>query len=707
MPKRIILLCGCLVLLVSLFPGISSKSAAPTETPPAQVYLPIIANDPKPLKSPEWIGPGGGAITDLIYNPRNADEVFAATWGRGIFKSVDGGQNWRNASLGLDNLDVNVIEVSPQNPLILFAGTYRGGVYKSVNGGESWYRSDAGIQEDAITYAIEIDPKHTQRIYLATRGKSNNGGPPWNGIVYKSEDGGQSWQPVLTDVGGSGQEDWAYDLSIYPRSTNIVYAATHEHGAYRSTNYGQSWQAINNGVYDQTARAIEPDPRPSSGVVFLGVFRPNGLFKSLNNGDSWSLKTNNIRHVRTYRIKINPNEKDTLYLATFGQGIMKSTDHGENWIYAGLGDETILDIDVRPGSYNTLLGATLDNGIFKTKNNGGSWSHSQRGLDASTVTSVVTQAGSSQRLFASLYPGWIVRSLDGGLTWTDYHENIPDKRIHALVAHPYNPYLLYALTDGLGLYRRDTQSENSWHPIGSNLPANLLQTTQPSQHPFHQTDIFERLFPDETSNALLNVPLSTNVPMISMAFSDTNPAVAYLGTSGSGVYRSIDDGIRWAAAGLNGVSIYHLVVVPGEPNRVYAATNAEDTIQVSLDGGSHWTGTHLTGVTAYSLSIPPTEPEILFAGTSKGVYRYTSGNWVFSGLGDSTITSVAAHPTEPGMIMAGTLDGAFITTDGGQSWSAWPPEIKGFEVQNIAFDPNDPGIVYFATKLHGILKAYP
>lgn len=706
MQKRFFQLCTSLVLLLPLLSGTPSKSATPTATPPAQVYIPIIANDPRPVKSPEWIGPGGGAITDLIYNPRNADEVFASTWGRGIYKSQDGGQTWRNSSFGLENLDVNAIEISPQNPLILFAGTYRGGVYKSANGGETWYRSDTGIQNEAITYAIEIDPRHGQRVYLATRGKSNNGGAPWNGVVYKSEDGGQSWQAVLTNVGGSGQEDWAYDLSIYPRSTNIVYAATHEHGAYRSTNYGQTWQAINNGVYDQTARAIEPDPRPSSGLVYLGVFRPNGVFKSQNSGDSWSLKTNNISHVRTYRIEINPNSKDTLYLATFGQGIMKSTDRGENWSYAGLGNETILDIDVKPGSYNTLLGATIDNGIFITKNNGGSWTHSQNGLDASSITAIVVQKDNSQNLYTSQYPGWIARSQDGGLTWSDYHENIPDKRVHSLVAHPINPYLLYALTDGAGLFRRDTQSENPWQPIGSNLPANFLQSTQPSEHPFHQFDVFESLFPDESANDLSNFPMSTNVPLLSLAFSDTNPAIAYLGTSGTGVFRSTDDGIRWAAAGLNGVSVYSLVVAPGEPNRVFAATNSGDTVQVSTDGGSSWTGTNLSGVTAYSLSIPSAEPASLYAGTSKGVYTYSSGSWTFSGLGDSVVTSIAAHPTEPGMILAGTQNGAFVTHDGGQNWSPGPTEIKGFQVQNIVFDSNNPYIVYYATKMHGILKAY-
>jgi hypothetical protein len=510
----------------------------------------------------------------------------------------------------------------------------------------------------------------------------------------------------LTNVGGSGQEDWAYDLSIYPRSTNLVYAATHEHGAYRSTNYGGSWQAINNGVSDHTSRAVEPDPRPGSAVVYLGVFRPTGIFKSRNSGDSWSLNNNGIRDVRTYRIQINPNDKDTLYLATFGQGIMKSSDKGENWAYAGLKEETILDIDIRPGSYSTLMSGTLGNGLFITKNNGGNWVHSQNGLDASTVTSVVVQPGASQTLYASLFSGWITRSTDGGATWTDYHDNLRDKRIHALVVHPTKPNLLFTLTDSSGLYRRDTQSGNNWQAIGSNLPAQTLQSTSTSEHPFHQDNIFESLFPGESPSPLSNLPNNRSTPLLSLAFSSTNPAIGYLGTSGAGVYRSIDDVLTWAPAGLNGTSVYSLVVAPGEPNRVYAATNADDSVQISLDGGTTWTGTNLPGVTAYALAIPPTATGLLYAGTDKGFYSYISANWSSASLSSSTITALAAHPTKVDLVFAGTTAGAFISKDGGLNWIPGPGELAGIHIEKISFDPQNPNIVYYATQNHGILKTY-
>lgn len=250
MLKRSIQLCTSLLILTAIFHGERYTSAIPQSEFPTILYFPFITHQKLRLpSSAAWIGPGGGAITDLIFDPVNPDVAYAAAYGGGIYKSTDSGLNWRNVSLGLGNLDVTTLEISPKNPLIMYAGTYQGGIYKSVDHGESWYRSDAGFQAEAIPYAIEIDPTRSKRIYISTRGISNNGDAPWNGVVYKSEDGGDTWSAVLANVGGSSQEDWAYDLAIHPVSTNVVYAATHEHGAYRSQYYGGTWQGINDGGF--------------------------------------------------------------------------------------------------------------------------------------------------------------------------------------------------------------------------------------------------------------------------------------------------------------------------------------------------------------------------------------------------------------------------------------------------------------------------
>ena len=697
---------SALILLLSLavlIPQQGTSNAAPQAVPTRSIFIPLIAAPVERAPIPtEWIGPGGGVITALIFDPEDPNTAYAAAWGSGIYKSSDGGRTWRRSSQGLIDFDVTTIEVAPANPLILFAGTYRGTIYKSVDAGASWFPSGAGLQEGMIPYAIEVDPRNSARIYLATRGISNNGNAPWRGIVYRSEDGGKSWQPVLTNVGGAGQQDWAYDLAIYRWDPRRVYAATHEHGAYRSQDFGASWQAINNGVSDLSTRAIEPDMRKNTALVYLGVFHPRGVFKSLNWGDSWNIKTQGVSQARVYRLVINPNNKDTLYLATFDHGVLRSTDAGESWSPAGLSTETILALAPRPAHYSTLLSGTLENGLFRSVDNGVRWAHSQQGLNASSVTGIVVPLSNADTLYASLNPGWISRSTDGGATWEDFQQGITDKRIHALVAHPHNPNLLYALSDSGGLFRRDALVDSQWQSVGNNLPAALPQSAQVARPPLHDDDVFQRLFPDDPQPAR-TAPQAAAIPLLTLAFAPTTPAIGYLGTAGGGVFRTLDDGISWAPAGLSGFSVYSLIVVPGEPTHLYAATNGG--VYESLDGGANWSNLGIDGVTPYALALDASTT--LFAATSNGIYRYERGNsaWNPLGLSGMSVTTLATHPIRPGWLYAGTNDGAFRSTDGGATWQRTPTELEGIGIQAIYFDPNNPRQIYYATKAHGILRA--
>ncbi|MEN8173671.1 MAG: hypothetical protein ABFS03_12430, partial [Chloroflexota bacterium] len=452
--KRFFQLLTLFALLAAVLPGQPAVSSTPQAAMEYHLYLPYIAYQPEPVTS-AWIGPGGGVIADLAVDSINPDIVYAAAWGGGVYKSVDAGRSWQRINSGLGNLNINALEVAPLNSSILYAGAYRGGIYKSVDQGASWFLSDEGIADLAIPYAIEVDPTRTKRIYIATRSGTNPGGAPWGGVVYKSNDGAKTWTPVLTGVGGKTEKDWAYDLEIHARDPQVIYAATHEHGAYRSQDYGGSWSAVNNGITNYSARALAVDPRtPFPGTVYLGVFTRAGLFKSYNGGDSWGLLDNNINDVRIFRAQLDPNNSAKLYLATYDDGILKSSDGGKSWKTLGLRAEITMDLAVNKARPGTILGGTLNNGLFRTTDSGGSWDHSQRGLNASTVTSVVVLPGDSNSLLASLYPGWVRSTADGGASWVDDRVNLNDKYIHALVQDPSRPYIVYALTDSSGLYRR-------------------------------------------------------------------------------------------------------------------------------------------------------------------------------------------------------------------------------------------------------------
>jgi len=670
------------------------------------VYLPFVSSDSDAETSVAWIGPGGGAITDLVFDPVNTNTAFAAASIGGIYKSIDGGLSWLKINQGIENLDITAMGIAPQNPLVMYAGTYRQGLYRSGNGGENWERFDTGIQEMAITYSIEIDPGQTNTVFVATRGESTDHHAPWNGVVYKSDDGGTTWEEILTNVGGSTEEDWAYDLAIHPTSTDVVFAATHEHGAYRSTDGGDSWDAINSGVTDTTARAIEHDPGSSyPGVAYLGVFERTGMFKTWNGGDSWTLDGSGLSDARIYKLSIDPDDTDTIYLATFDDGVMKTTNGGSNWGSTGLSDGIILDVVVKPGEHQVLLSGTLENGLFRSTDSGGSWSHSMQGLNASTVSSLALRSAYPLEMVAALTPGWIARSTDGGETWSDFHDGITDQYVNRLVIHPTQPNTVYALTDSSGLYLRYTDDWPSWIDLHISLPDSVpTMMSEWQETDEEENNLEDFLFPKGMPPSLQQKTLSSIPRLLSMVFAPTDPRTAYLGTDGSGVYKSDDDGATWAYSGLTGWDVRDLVVSPADPTWVYAATNAEGTVYRTPNGGTDWENLILSGVTAYSLAIHPSNPSLVYAGTTNGVYKHDGSVWSAAGLDGFKVYDIAINPEDPNNLYAGTNNSALVSYDGGLNWEVVTEALMGIKVESIEFDAVDADVIYFTTQANGVLR---
>jgi photosystem II stability/assembly factor-like uncharacterized protein len=666
-------------------------------------FLPLVSQE----IPPEWIGPGGGRIVDLVIDPNNPNIVYVGTWGAGVFKSTDGGLSWQSSINGMGYRFIESLEVAPNNPAVLYAGTSKNGVYKSADAGATWYTIDSGIQAGAVAYTIAIDPSDANRVYAGTRGISNNDNPPWRGVIYRSVDGGITWDPVLNKVGGSDQEDWAYSLAINPNNPSQVFAATHEHGVYRSNNYGESWKAANSGISDLSGRTIVVDPRPEKqDTVYLGVFRHTGVFKSNNGGESWVLKNKGINEARIYAMSIDPVTPDTLYLATFENGVMKSTSAGNNWFPAGLQSEIIGDVVVNPANNNLLLSATLENGLFLSSDGGVSWHHSQNGLNASTVTALIVSPNTPGTLYASQELGWVARSIDGGKSWADFNTNLNDKIVNSLVLHPGNPNLIFALTNQSGLYRCDLSSE-CWARVGGNLPLTTSTVSPyPDEHPFTLFDFFDMFFPDEESYPFETTAVSASAPMLVMAFAPSDSQIVYLGTTDHGIHKSIDGGTNWSPAGLTHLSIWSLSVDSLDANRLFAATDTPGIVKTSNDGGLNWSDSLLPDPTTmvYALTRPATISDTLYAGTSLGIYKYDNGTWQPAGLANTTITTLATHPGKTDLIFAGTNNGVFISDDGGQNWDSGPTELEGITIRAIQFDPFAPNIIYFCTQYHGILK---
>ncbi len=683
----------CLAFLLYAFFPVHGEGEAPFFT-----YLPLISNEPPP----QWVGPYGGSVVALEADPHNPNIVYAGTFGAGVYKSTDGGMHWFPARDGLTNLIINSLAVDSLNPTTLYAGTYRSGVFKSTDGGLTWTPVNNGIASGAIVYTLAVDPENSNRVYAGTRIYKDEALPPWKGILYKSEDGGNSWRAVLENVGGSDQQDWVYSIALLPRDPNIILAATHEHGAYLSRDYGRTWSPANTGVDDLSGRAALFDPRyRNPSVAYMGVWHRTGFYKSTNDVVTWNLLA--YPNVKVYSMALDPQVPETLYAATFSShGVLKSGNGGQSWTVTGLTNELVYSVRVNPGNSGLVYAGVVSNGIYRSSDGAKSWSNASSGLAHLNVTGLAVVPGTPTRWYAAVYGRGIFLSTDQGQTWTLVNGGLGNLFLRGLFSHPTNPARLFALTEG-GLYRLDAPS-SSWMKLtlagdGITPPAKGAVPPLPVSTP----DPVSLLMPDEVP------PMQTSAlpsaVMLTLAFAPSDAGVAYLGTGGAGVYRSADGGLTWSAAGLNGQSVTALAVHPASPQQVVAATSS-GAVYRTADGGATWTPLPAPGVSVYALATAPAEPAVVYAGTSNGVYRWNGSDWSGLGLSGRAIYGLWADAARAGRWIAAGQGGAFLSEDGGMTWVELEPQLRVLNVNAVRADPMEPHWMFFLTAESGMLRRW-
>ncbi len=666
-------------------------------------YLPLVTK-----VGNTWLGPDGGRPVAIVVDPSNPDTVYAGSWGAGMFKSLDGGSNWFQINTGLGNWIINSLAIDPLHPQVLYAGTYRDQVYKTTDGGQSWFWSGNGMQVEAIVYTLAIDPQNTNNLYAGTRGVSNNGKPPWNGVLYKSTDAGQTWTAVLQNVGGLDSQDWVYSVMVNPQAPNYVYAALHEYGVYRSVNSGWYWFNSSEGLDtndDRSGRAILVDWEQFNPFrIYYGAWRGNGVYLSLDNGGAWEILNDGIIGVSVYAMSMSPQDAATIFLSTFSNGILRTTNRGDIWLPRGLQADGIYTVAINPQDDTILYAGTAGNGLFRSQDDGATWQHSQAGFRNADVTSLVLPTN-SQQLYAALFGGGVMVSADGGASWSEINSGLADKFVVQLVVDPSHHNLIYALTSS-GLFRYDTLLGGAWVYVGEDLPRSS-----------HSQPAFSADDPRASRETLLDEPLpAANHPeglpeaenLLWMVYAPSSPNIVYLGTGGSGVYKSLNGGRDWFFSGLDNLVINSLAVDLLNANTVYAITNNSGQVRYSSDGGGSWgiLENSIYVPAAYSLAAATDGSHALYMGTSLGVLRYTTATgWSTTGLSGTSVPLVITHPAHPALVFAGTGNGVYLTSNGGISWQYGPADLAGLTVQSITFDPLQPQVVYFGTKTQGILQA--
>ncbi len=292
----------------------------------------------------------GSEVVDLVSSLDGT--MYATTYNLGIFKSTDGGKNWVFASFGIKNWYGMQLATHPEDADTLFTTT-NGGVYKSTNAGESWELvggSDLCDDEDAggncHYHGIVVEREAPFKVLVGSGGDQY----AKEGVgLTGSENNGESWR---NSDDGFVRDVHVSKLVIDPNNNNVFYATTQGEteytdkvgdgaGVFKSTDRGNNWTQINNGLNSLETNVLAVDPNDSD-ILYLGT-DDDGIYKSINGGENWK-KLIPTASFGVGDIIVDPQNSDNVYMGTVDYfrlsesrgvlgdfGVYKSTDGGTTW----------------------------------------------------------------------------------------------------------------------------------------------------------------------------------------------------------------------------------------------------------------------------------------------------------------------------------------------------------------------------------------
>jgi photosystem II stability/assembly factor-like uncharacterized protein len=415
-----------------------------------------------------------GFVTSLAVDPTAA--VYAA-YSAGdptgsVVKSTDGGASWSTVNTGLPSNapPIRSLALNLASPATIFAGYFdifspRGGVFKTIDGGAHWNDASTGLTVLDV-HALAIDPVDRATVYVA----ASDG-------VSKTIDGGADWTTVHFSTPGLGTT-FVPSLLIDPSNPQVLYASMEGSGGCfagdrflrKSTDGGANWSdlGVTNCVFGSISLAIDPG---DSNKLYAAPEDLGDCGTPLDTtsdaGASWSQTY--IRGFVTTLV-IDPANPATLYGGTewAPRGVIKTPDGGKTWLGTALTDVDVRALAIDPANSNILYAVTAapypdgTPGLFKTTDGGTTWSAISADLAGIIGTSTPIMAPVIDPEGSVLYVGTsgsgVFKSLDGGASWIAFNDGLSSRDIRAIAVSSDGSGTLYAGTPG-GVFK--TTQEHS------------------------------------------------------------------------------------------------------------------------------------------------------------------------------------------------------------------------------------------------------
>jgi photosystem II stability/assembly factor-like uncharacterized protein len=642
------------------------------------------------------LGPNGGQV-GILTDPQAPGTLYATSGQTTTFKTTDAAAHWRP----WDTASIRLLAVDPQNSGTLY-GSSVGGLQRSADGGSTWSFAGSGLpvsryQLPCVPAQLVFDPRNSSTLYGYFDGSY---GANCTGL-FKSTDGAATWTAASAGLPSGLFTYGINSLLVDPKNPAMLYVSGTPifvgGGVFQSSDGGANWSAIagrpaNNGGYVRLLAIDGQDSRTLYAFTYLdggnGPAVP-ALYRSPDAGSSWSVMATGWLF---FNLVADSHDAGTLYArvtTSLGAGIVKSTDAGANWRFI-LENAYAMALAPTQTGPDILYATGGVDGVLKSADGGMTWTAANDGLAATYITAVAVHPQDSGRLYA-LGTSFVYASQDGGKNWGATQRCGDDPGVPGFAFDPGDPNSVYLNSGGLCATR---DGGASWKQL---LP------------------------PQRATYLTVPGPLT-----------DSQGVIYY------GNLKSTDHGANWQEIGMRpGV----LGIDPLNPGTLYGApdfwnNNAlaiHSQLSKSLDGGLTWTplARDWHGYLLTAVAVDPTKSDTVYAETGAiqddfatvpddyynpdselarnncCLFRSDDGgaNWVRLDVPGYRVYQGGFLGIDPrGAIYVRTAKGLVRSLDHGNTWSPVPTAGLKADISFIGFDSLDPNHLFAGTYGGGVFE---